>query len=140
MATSSVSHTGTVINVFKDTVTVSVVSSEACGSCASRSACSLGVQSNTRNILVNTPDAASYSVGEKVLVSTRTQMGLMAVALCYLIPAVVLVGSLATAMQICKSEGASAAISLLSVALYYGVLCLCRGKIAKKVSFTIEKL
>jgi sigma-E factor negative regulatory protein RseC len=140
MATNSVTHPGTVINVFKETVTVSVESSEACGSCASRSACSLGVQSNTRNILVNTTDAASYSVGDRVIVSTRTQMGLMAVALCYLIPAVVLVGSLATAVQLCESEGLSAVISLLCVALYYGVLCLRRGKIAKKVSFTIEKL
>lgn len=137
---TNIRHKGVVLSVFRDTVTVAVESSEACSSCASRSACSLGVHSNTRNILVNTPDATSYSVGEQVMVGTRTQMGLMAVALCYLIPAVVLVGSLATAVQLSLSEGASAGISLLCVALYYGLMCLRRGKIAKKISFTIEKL
>lgn len=140
MATNNITHTGKVINIFRDTVTVTVESTEACGGCASQSACSLGVQSNTRNILVNTPDASSYSVGEQVMVSARTQLGLMAVALCYFVPAVVLVGSLAAAVLLGVSEGASAGISLLSVALYYGVLWLFRGKIARKVSFTIEKL
>lgn len=137
---TNIRHKGVVLSVFRDTVTVAVETTEACAACASRSACSLGVQSNTRNILVNTTDAASYSIGEQVMVGARTQLGLMAVALCYLIPAVVLVVSLATAVQLCASEGAAAGISLLCVALYYGVLYLCRGKIARKVSFTIEKL
>lgn len=140
MATNNVTHSGRVIGVFRDTVTVAVESSEACGSCASRSACSLGVQSNTRNILITTPDASSFSVGEIVRVATRTQMGLMAVALCYAVPAVVLVAVLAAAVLCGVSEGVAALISLGSVAIYYGILWLVRDKLAQKISFTIEKL
>lgn len=140
MATNNVTHSGKVIGVFRDTVTVAVESSEACGSCASRSACSLGVQSNTRNILITTPDASSFSVGEIVRVATRTQMGLMAVALCYAVPAVVLVAVLAAAVLCGVSEGVAALISLGSVAIYYGILWLVRDKLAQKISFTIEKL
>lgn len=140
MATNNVTHSGRVIGVFRDTVTVAVESSEACGSCASRSACSLGVQSNTRNILITTPDASSFSVGEIVRVATRTQMGLMAVALCYAVPAVVLVAVLAAAVLCEVSEGVAALISLGSVAIYYGILWLVRDKLAQKISFTIEKL
>ncbi|MBQ6868866.1 MAG: SoxR reducing system RseC family protein [Alistipes sp.] len=140
MATNNVIHSGKVIGVFRDTVTVAVESSEACGSCASRSACSLGVQSNTRNILITTPDASSFSVGEIVRVATRTQMGLMAVALCYAVPAVVLVAVLAVAVLCGVSEGVAALISLGSVAIYYGILWLVRDKLAQKISFTIEKL
>lgn len=140
MATNNVTHSGKVIGIFRDTVTVAVESSEACGSCASRSACSLGVQSNTRNILITTPDASSFSVGEIVRVATRTQMGLMAVALCYAVPAVVLVAVLAVAVLCGVSEGAAALISLGSVAIYYGILWLVRDKLAQKISFTIEKL
>lgn len=140
MATNNVTHSGRVIGVFRDTVTVAVESSEACGSCASRSACSLGVQSNTRNILITTPDASSFSVGEIVTVATRTQMGLMAVALCYAVPAVVLVAVLAAAVLCGVSEGVAALISLGSVAIYYGILWLVRDKLAQKISFTIEKL
>lgn len=140
MATNNVTHSGKVIGVFRDTVTVAVESSEACGSCASRSACSLGVQSNTRNILITTPNASSFSVGEIVRVATRTQMGLMAVALCYAVPAVVLVAVLAAAVLCGVSEGVAALISLGSVAIYYGILWLVRDKLAQKISFTIEKL
>lgn len=140
MATNNVTHSGKVIGVFRDTVTVAVESSEACGSCASRSACSLGVQSNTRNILITTPDASSFSVGEIVRVATRTQMGLMAVALCYAVPAVVLVAVLAAAVLCGVSEGVAALISLGSVAIYFGILWLVRDKLAQKISFTIEKL
>ena len=140
MATNNVTHSGKVISVFRDTVTVAVESSEACGSCASRSACSLGVQSNTRNILITTPNASSFSVGEIVRVATRTQMGLMAVALCYAVPAVVLVAVLAAAVLCGVSEGVAALISLGSVAIYYGILWLVRDKLAQKISFTIEKL
>lgn len=140
MATNNVTHSGRVIGVFRDTVTVAVESSEACGSCASRSACSLGVQSNTRNILITTPNASSFSVGEIVTVATRTQMGLMAVALCYAVPAVVLVAVLAAAVLCGVSEGVAALISLGSVAIYYGILWLVKDKLAQKISFTIEKL
>lgn len=140
MATNNVTHSGRVIGVFRDTVTVAVESSEACGSCASRSACSLGVQSNTRNILITTPDASSFSVGEIVTVATRTQMGLLAVLLCYAVPAVVLVTVLAAAVLCGVSEGVAALISLGSVAIYYGILWLVRDKLAQKISFTIEKL
>ncbi|MBE6192354.1 MAG: hypothetical protein E7139_00265 [Rikenellaceae bacterium] len=140
MATNKVTHIATVINIFRDTVTVSVESSEACGGCASRSACSLGVQSNTRNILITTPEAQSYSVGEQVKVATRTQMGLMAVVLSYAVPALVLVVVLAVVIALGASEAVAALLSLTSVAIYYGALWLCRDFLAKKVSFTIEKL
>ena len=139
MATNSVTHPGKVIGVFRDTVTVAVESSEACGSCASRSACSLGVESNTRNILITTPDASCFSLGERVVVATRTQMGLMAVALCYAVPAVVLVAVIAV-IVLCKgSEGIAALASLGSVAAYYGILWMFRDKLAQKISFTIHK-
>ena len=140
MATKAITHTGKVIGVFRDTVTVAVESSEACGSCASRSACSMGVESKTRNILITTPQAESYSVGECVVVSTRAQMGLMAVVLCYAIPAVVLVAVLALAV-ICKvSEGLSALLSLGAVVLYYTALWLFRDRLAQKVTFSINKV
>ena len=139
MATNNVTHPGKVIGVFRDTVTVAVESSEACGSCASRSACSLGVESNTRNILITTPDAGTFTVGERVVVATRTQMGLMAAALCYVMPAVVLVAALAVAVLLGATEGFAALVSLCAVVVYFAVLWLLRNKLAQKISFTIHK-
>ena len=140
MATNGITHIGKVIGIFRDTVTVAVESSEACGSCASRSACSLGVESKTRNILITTLEAENYTIGESVMVSTKTQMGLMAVALCYAVPAVVLVVAIALAVGCGVSEGLSALISLGSVALYYTALWLFRDKLSMKISFSIHKV
>ena len=66
-------------------------------------------------------------------------MGLMAVALCYGVPAVVVVVALAAAILAGVSEGLSALISLVAVAVYYGILWLFRDKLAQKISFTIHK-
>ena len=74
------------------------------------------------------------------MVSTKTQMGLMAVALCYAVPAVVLVVAIALAVGCGVSEGLSALISLGSVALYYTALWLFRDKLSMKISFSIHKV
>ena len=139
MATNNISHTGKVIGVFRDTVTVAVESTEACGSCSSKSACSLGVESKTRNILINTPEAAEYSVGQVVRVSAKAQMGLLAVALCYAAPAVILVAALAIFVASGMAEGVAALASLGAVAVYFAVLWLFRDKLAQKISFSIHK-
>ena len=139
MATNNISHIGKVIGVFRDTVTVAVESTEACGSCSSKSACSLGVESKTRNILINTPEAAEYSVGEVVRVSAKAQMGLLAVALCYAAPAVVLVAALAILVASGMGEGIAALASLGAVAVYFAALWLFRDKLAQKISFSIHK-
>ena len=139
MATNNISHIGKIIGVFRDTVTVAVESTEACGSCSSKSACSLGVESKTRNILINTPEAAEYSVGEVVRVSAKAQMGLLAVALCYAAPAVVIVAALAIFIACGVAEGVAALASLGAVAVYFAVLWLFRDKLAQKISFSIHK-
>ena len=74
------------------------------------------------------------------MVSTKTQMGLMAVALCYAVPAVVLVAAIVVAVSCGVSEGLSALISLGSVALYYTALWLFRDKLSMKISFSIHKV
>ena len=97
------------------------------------------MESNTRNILITTPDAGTFTVGERVVVATRTQMGLMAAALCYAMPAVVLVAVIAAVVLCGYSEGIAALASLGSVAAYYGILWMFRDKLAQKISFTIHK-
>ncbi|MBR5886154.1 MAG: SoxR reducing system RseC family protein [Alistipes sp.] len=139
MATNNISHIGKVIGIFNDTVTVAVESTEACGSCSSKSACSLGIESKTRNILINTPEAAEYSIGEVVRVSAKAQMGLMAVALCYALPAVVLVAAIVVFVLCGMAEGVAALASLGVVAAYYAILWLFRDKLAQKISFSIHK-
>lgn len=132
-------HEGVVASVDGRRVSVDVEVGEACGSCASRSACALGRARDTRRISVDVPSGETYSVGERVDVAVCSSMGLMAVLLCYVCPLAVLLAVLAAAVAAGFPEGVAAMASLAAVAAYYAVLYLFRGRISKKVCFTISK-
>ena len=134
-----IEHKGVVSSVEEGVVCVAIEVNEACGSCASRKACSMG-SSEKREIVVYTADFSNYSIGEAVKVGARQSLGIAAVLLCYVVPLVVLVGALATAVSLNCSEGIAALISLGATAIYFAVLYLLRNRISKKVIFTIDKL
>ena len=118
---------------------LSIVVMEACGSCASRKVCSMG-SAEKREVVVYTDNTENYSVGETVNVVARQSAGVLAVVLCYVVPLVVLVGALAMAVSLGADEGIAALISLTVTALYFAVLSLFKGRLSKKVTFTINKI
>ena len=134
-----IEHKGTVAFVGRDIVRVAIEVNEACGSCASRKACAMG-SSEKREITIYTNDAESYSVGEVVNVGARRSLGAMAVALCYVVPLVVLIAAIIVANMLGFADGIAAVAALASSALYYAVLALFRDKISRKVTFTINKI
>ena len=136
---NQIEHKGTVALVGRNFVRVDIEVMEACGSCASRKACAMG-QGTTREIMVYTDDAQNYSIGEVVNVTARQSLGLIAVLFCYVVPLVVLVGSLAVAVSLGCSEGVAALISLGATALYFLLLAFLRKRISRKVVFTINKI
>ena len=134
-----IEHKGIVRSVEERMVCVAVEVNEACGSCASRKACSMG-QSQTREIAVFTADADRYSVGEVVRVAAKRSMGIMAVVLCYIVPLVVMVGVLAVAVSMGCDEGIAALVSLGVTAVYYMLLASMRKRISNRIIFTINKI
>ena len=133
-----IEHKGIVLSVEEGIVRVAIEVNEACGSCASRKACSMG-QSEKREITVYTADASDYTVGEQVEVGAKQTLGVVAVLLCYVAPLMVLVASLATAVAMGVSEGTAALVSLGSILIYYAILYLFRNRISKRIIFTINK-
>ena len=134
-----IEHKGVVLAIEGKLVRVVIEVSEACGGCSARKSCAMG-QTTKREIEVRTADASSYSVGELVKVGAKQSLGIMALLLCYVMPLVVLVASLAVAVTAGISEGISALISLGVTALYYALLALLKNKISKKITFTINKI
>ena len=134
-----IEHKGVVLSIDGGVVRVAIEVMEACGSCASRKACAMGM-SDKREITVYTDQAERYAIGEVVNVSVRQSMGAVAVVLCYVAPLVVLVAALGVASAVGISEGLSAVISLGMIALYYAIIYLLRNRISKKMIFTIDKL
>ena len=133
-----IEHKGVVSSVEEGIVRVAIEVNEACGSCASRKACSMG-QSEKREITAYTADASDYSVGEQVEVGAKQTLGVVAVLLCYVVPLVVLVASLATTVASGASDGTAALVSLGSILIYYAILYLFRNRISKRIIFTINK-
>ena len=134
-----IEHKGVVLAIEGELVRVVIEVSEACGGCSARKSCAMG-QTTKREIEVRTADASSYSVGELVKVGAKQSLGIMALLLCYVMPLVVLVASLAVAVTAGISEGISALIAIGSTALYYALLALLKNKISKKITFTINKI
>ena len=134
-----IEHKGVVRSVEDGVVCVDIEVNEACGSCASRKACAMG-SSKKREIVVYTAEASNFSVGEAVKVGAKQSLGMVAVLLCYVVPLVVLIGALATAISLGCSEVCAALISLGATAIYYVILYQLRNRISKKVIFTIDKL
>ncbi|MEG0498397.1 MAG: SoxR reducing system RseC family protein [Alistipes sp.] len=134
-----IEHSGVVERVANDTVFVKITAGSACGACRAREACGMG-ESQDKTIAVATLSAAEYAAGQEVMVGVKRRMGGMAVVLAYVGALVVLLVALVGSISVLQlGEGAGAAISLVSVAIYYGVLWLARHKIENKIHFTITK-
>ena len=134
-----IEHKGTVAFVGRDVVLVNIEVMEACGSCASRKACAMG-QGTPREILVSTPDAEKYSVGEVVNLSVKQTAGVAAVFFCYVLPLIVMLAALVVMVSLGFMEGTSALTALCSLLTYYLLLWLFRKHISRKVVFTINKI
>jgi len=134
-----IEHKGTVAFVGRDVVLVNIEVMEACGSCASRKACAMG-QGTTREVLVSTPDAEKYSVGEVVNLSVKQTAGVAAVFFCYVLPLIVMLATLVIMVSLGFLEGTSALVALASAATYYLLLWVFQKHISRKIVFTINKI
>ena len=134
-----IEHEGTVVSVAAGRVFVDAEVGGACGSCAARQKCAMGGTAQHRTIEVETSDAASYRVGERVMVAMRSGMGLTAAAFGYVLPLVLLVATVAACACAGMPDSVSALAALASTGIYYAVLRAFRGRLSGKISFTISK-
>lgn len=134
----TIQHRGTVERVEHDRVYVVVEQQSACAGCHAKSVCGSG--GSQRIIEVVTPNAASYVVGESVIVALlRSSMGASSVIWGYMLPLVVLLVALFGAKLLGASDGVAACVTLVLVAAYYVVLYLMRRVFERKIKFTIIK-
>ena len=75
-------HRGTVESVNGSHVSVRITQLAACSACAARRLCNSS-ESKEKKIDVATPDAASFSSGEEVVLAGRLSLGLQAVLWAY---------------------------------------------------------
>lgn len=119
-------------------VKVTILSQSACQSCHAKGTCSMGGEENKEIELDHITE--NYQVGEKVNVIMRESTGMTAMLLGYFIPFIVMIIILIALQNLFHQEGLSALGALGSVALYYLILYFLKGKLSRKLTFTIEKI
>ena len=114
----TIEHKGVVQNVRERGVTVRVMQSSACSSCAAARMCRSG-ESRERLIDVATKHASECRVGEPVVLVATAQQSRMAVMLAYVLPLFLLLAALFVVRGLAGNDGL-AALSGAFAAMYNG--------------------
>lgn len=136
---SSIEHEGVIVEIKGNSkAVVSIVSKSACASCHAKGVCSAADQKE-KKIEVTLSSDDNYSVGERVILSLESGIGLKAVLVLYVIPLIILLTLLLTLLSCNVSEPMSALISVGSVALYYVLVKIFNISLERNLYFKIRK-
>ncbi len=85
------------------------------------------------------PRTENLKIGDTVEVIIKQRMGWKAVVIAYIVPLIVLVGTLAVLDMRMESEALAGVIALGVTGVYFIVLRLFRDKLQREFSFSIRK-
>ena len=139
MTSNTIKHLGIVESIQGSHLSVRIVQTSACAACSAKGHCS-SADSKDKVIDIMDTAASSFRVGERVMVVGEMSMGMMAVALAFIIPFVLLVVSLFLFMALIGNELYAALLSLIILVPYYFVLWLNKTRLKQKFSFTIKPI
>ena len=139
MTNNTIKHLGIVENIQGSHLSVRIVQTSACAACSVKGHCSSAGSKDKIIDIIDTA-AASYQVGENVMVVGETSMGMQAVALAFIIPFVLLIFTLFLFMALIENELYAALLSLAVLVPYYYILWLNKTRLKQKFSFTIKPI
>ena len=139
MTNNTIKHLGIVENIQGSHLSVRIVQTSACAACSVKGHCS-SADSKDKIIDIIDTAAASYQVGENVMVVGETSMGMQAVALAFIIPFVLLIFTLFLFMALIENELYAVLLSLAVLVPYYYILWLNKTRLKQKFSFTIKPI
>ena len=139
MTNNTIKHLGIVENIQGSHLSVRIVQTSACAACSVKGHCS-SADSKDKIIDIIDTAAASYQVGENVMVVGETSMGMQAVALAFIIPFVLLIFTLFLFMALIENELYAALLSLAVLVPYFYILWLNKTRLKQKFSFTIKPI
>ncbi len=136
--TDKIKHLGVVEKVDGSHVTVRIVQTSACSSCSAKGLCNA---SESKEKLIDVyHNQVSCQIGEQVVVCGTTSMGMRAVLLAFGLPVLILLLALFVTMRITDGDALfSALVGLGTMVPYYLIIYVCKDKLNRAFSFTIEK-
>ncbi|MBP5189603.1 MAG: SoxR reducing system RseC family protein [Bacteroidales bacterium] len=134
---SIATHHGTVVDVCNGIVKVEMHVVSACSSCKAHEKCAF-VDKDDKIVDVETDQWQQFAKGDNVIVSVNESLGLLAVLLAYILPAIVIIASIALLQLLNTSEAITALATLAVTVLYFLLLYLFHNKLQRHFSFGIE--
>ena len=133
-----IKHLGVVEKIDGSHVTVRIVQTSACSSCSAKGLCNA---SESKEKLIDVyHNQVSCQIGEQVVVCGTTSMGMRAVLLAFGLPVLILLLALFVTMRITDGDALfSALVGLGTMVPYYLIIYVCKDKLNRTFSFTIEK-
>ena len=122
MAKESIAHSGKVLEINPQFITVEILSQSACASCHAAGLCGM-----------------SEAQKKEVIVTLESTMGYKAVWIAYMVPLVVLLAGIFVSLGCGLGELASALVGIGVTAVYYFVIWLLRDKLRDQYVFEISK-
>ena len=138
MAKESIAHSGKVLEINPQFITVEILSQSACASCHAAGLCGMS-EAQKKEVIVRTPSSEFYEIGEEVTVTLESTMGYKAVWIAYMVPLVVLLTGIFVSLGCGLGELASALVGIGVTAVYYFVIWLLRDKLRDQYVFEISK-
>lgn len=136
---AEIRHEGTVIAVNGHQVKVRITRFSACHNCDARHGCGL-MECRDKTICIETENAADFHPGEGVWLSMTPTMGLKAVFYSYLLPLLLMVGTIALASLIGAKELISGISGIIILIPYYFWLFLKTKLLKRQFKFKINKI
>lgn len=130
-------HSGTVIGNKDGILSVDIIRQEACGHCNASSTCRV-LNGKHRCLEIECKNASDFNIGDTVTVEISERTGLKAVFIAYVLPLIVLVIALATAILCGASEAVAALVALCITAVYYIVIYLFKSRIDDWTKFKVR--
>jgi sigma-E factor negative regulatory protein RseC len=137
MASGTIIHPGIVESISGDRVFVKILSQSACSSCHAKSACSVA-DIEEKIIEADSDPSDNLKAGDEVMVRMEESLGRKAVLMGYVLPLIVLLGSIIVFLSLLKHEGLAALLSILMLVPYYLTLYLFRKRLQKEFRFRVQ--
>lgn len=139
--TNNIKHLGIVENIDGFHLKVRIVQTSACSSCSIKGHCSASETKEKLIDVYNHNPSLNPQVGQRVMITGSTSMGIKAVGWAFIMPFLILLVSLFVSMKLTQhDEVLSALVALLMLVPYYIILFLCRGHFSRTFVFTLESV
>ncbi len=131
-----IEHKGVVKQIRPGIVDVNITQMSACAACHAKGACTA---SDSAEKIIEVPyHQDNLKVGDVVTIVGSKKMGWNAVLLAFVLPFLLMMGTLVAGSELLKDELTAGILSLGILIPYYLILALFRVKLKKTFSFTLK--